>query len=142
MLAFALLACATTEPAPATPPAEAPEHERRGGGGGGGGKAKGRKGGRDGGGKATDTGTLKSLTNGDVACYVELDEGGGQVRTYHGSFELCPGNPHDASALIGQRVELSLRKEEVLADSCQGDPACADRQEVDLVVSVEAVSGG
>lgn len=139
MLVLSFLACGTAEtppaPAPEAPAAEEPAHR-------GGAKAKGKKGGREGkadrgAGGTTDAGTLKELSAGDVACYVDLDKGG-QVTTYHGAFELCPGDSADASALIGKPVVVTLQKEQVLGDSCEGDPSCTERKEVDFVVAIKA----
>lgn len=83
--------------------------------------------------------TLVSLESGDVACYVSVLDGEEEVY-HHGDFELCEGGLSDASTHIGTSVVLTLEKTNVLADSCEGNPACTDTQEVDFVVGI--VSAG
>ena len=83
------------------------------------------------------TGTLKELQNGDRACYVVVEVDGAD-QSIEGDFELCPGASQDASGLIGQRVTWTTKKANVQAASCQGDPDCADSDEVDLIVTITA----
>lgn len=86
---------------------------------------------------AGPVGTLRSLENGDRACYVVVDTDGGE-QSIEGDFELCPGGGHDASALIGQRVTWTTRKASVLAAACEGDVDCGKSDEVDLVTTITA----
>ncbi|MBX3160527.1 MAG: hypothetical protein KF773_31470 [Deltaproteobacteria bacterium] len=86
---------------------------------------------------ASPVATLKELQNGDRACYVVLDKGGEQV-SLEGDFDLCPNNPHDASALIGKKVTYTTKKANVLAASCEGNVDCGKSDEVDLVVTITA----
>jgi hypothetical protein len=79
--------------------------------------------------------TLRALDVGDRACYVVVAADGG-TQSLEGDFDLCPGGAQEASALIGQRVLLTQRKERVQAASCQGDPECDRFDEVDLVVAI------
>lgn len=118
LFAAALLAlgCGGASPASTTPPTPAPTAS------------------------AAIVGTLRELQNGDRACYVILDTTEGQ-RSIEGDFELCPGAGSDASALIGQEVELTTERAKVQAASCQGDPECSASDEVDLVVAVRARAG-
>lgn len=125
------MACSTSEPEP-PPAAPAPAEDegvRR--------KAKSKKhGGQEG--QAAATYTLVGLEMGDAACYVQLKDADGKEQSLHGDFDLCPGSPKDASAMIGKTVSAEIRKEEVMADSCQGNPECADREKVDFVASLKA----
>jgi glyoxylase-like metal-dependent hydrolase (beta-lactamase superfamily II) len=77
--------------------------------------------------------TLLALESGDAACYVALRDGSGTEHRYHGEFELCAGGTADASALVGKPVLAEIARERVQAESCQGDPACTDSQEVEYV---------
>ncbi len=83
------------------------------------------------------TGTLKELQNGDRACYVVVEVDGAE-QSIEGDFELCPGAGRDASGLIGQRVTWTTEPAKVQAASCEGDPDCADSDEVDLIVTITA----
>lgn len=87
-----------------------------------------------------NTGTLTALTNGDAACYVELTTDGGPV-SLPGSFELCAGGGSDATALIGQTVNYTTEKANILAASCEGDVDCGKSDEVDLVMTITAADG-
>ncbi len=86
-----------------------------------------------------DTGvTLDELQNGDRACYVVMTTPSGESRTIEGDFDLCKGNPKDATALIGKRVFYRTKKAKVLAASCQGDVDCGKSDEVDLIYEITA----
>lgn len=74
-------------------------------------------------------GTLRSATNGDIACYLELTDDAGQPFSEMADFDLCTG----AEALVGQRVKLHYTLAKVQAASCQGDPDCSASDEVALV---------
>lgn len=74
-------------------------------------------------------GTLRSATNGDIACYLELTDDAGQPFSEMADFDLCTG----AEALIGQRLRLHYTVAKVQAASCQGDPDCTASDEVALV---------
>ncbi len=88
-------------------------------------------------GAAAPTGTLKELQNGDRACYVVVDTDAGE-QSIEGSFDLCEGGPHDATALIGQRVTWTTEKANVLAASCEGDMDCGKSDEVELIITLTA----
>ena len=77
---------------------------------------------------------LKGVQAGDAACYLEV-ESAGSPQTLMADFELCPGGGQDLTGRIGQSVHLETRKENVMADSCQGDPECTETKEVELVVA-------
>jgi hypothetical protein len=89
--------------------------------------------GGDGGGRS---GTLVSIEQGDIACYVTI-ENGGTSETMDGDFELCPGGGRDASGKIGKQVTLTTEKSSVQAASCQGDPECTATETVDLVTRID-----
>lgn len=74
-------------------------------------------------------GTLRSATNGDIACYLELSDDAGQPFSEMADFDLCIG----AETLVGQRVKLHYTVAKVQAASCQGDPDCSASDEVALV---------
>lgn len=77
---------------------------------------------------------IKSLTQGDTACYVTLENARGKRSEEMASFELC-----EQTRLIGQRVRLKRERSAVMAASCQGDPECRKTQTVNLIVKAEKV---
>jgi hypothetical protein len=79
---------------------------------------------------------LDELQNGDTSCLVVLRIGG-RTEAIDGDFELCPGGPRDASALLGKPVTYTTRPAHVQAASCEGNPDCAASEEVELVVTLE-----
>ena len=80
------------------------------------------------------SGLLTALESGDVACYLTLKDGKGKEFTEMASFEIC-----EMTQLVGKRLRLSYRIESVIADSCQGDPACKDTRKVALVSAVKVL---
>jgi hypothetical protein len=79
---------------------------------------------------AGEVATIRGLTPGDRACYVDLDGGGQQ----EAAFDVC-----ERAELVGKRVRLERRRTWVLATSCEGDPECARRDTVDLIVSARVL---
>ncbi len=77
---------------------------------------------------------VRSLTSGDRACYMEIEDAQGKTSSTEASFELC-----EQTDLIGQRVQLTRESANVLAASCQGNQDCPDRDTVNLVVAAEVV---
>jgi hypothetical protein len=77
---------------------------------------------------------IKSLTQGDTACYITLENARGKRSEEMASFELC-----EKTQLIGQRVRLKRERSAVMAASCQGDPECKKTQTVNLIVKAEKV---
>gem|GEM_PF-1219846 len=73
-------------------------------------------------------GTVQSLEAGDRACYVEVVDDAGQVSTEYASFEICDQD------LVGRQVNLAYEVGSIAAESCAGDPACDEREEVMLIV--------
>ncbi|MFY8148950.1 MAG: hypothetical protein ACOVNL_06995 [Prochlorococcaceae cyanobacterium] len=80
---------------------------------------------------APSRGILRSLQNGDRACYAEVEDSQGVRRSLEAAFELC-----ERTDLIGRRVQLVRRTARVLAASCQGDPDCGRSDEVQLIVEL------
>lgn len=78
------------------------------------------------------TGILRSLQNGDRACYAEVEDAKGVHRSLEAAFELC-----ERTDLIGRRVRLVRRTARVLAASCQGDPDCGRSDVVELIVELQ-----
>ncbi|MFM7676591.1 MAG: hypothetical protein ACKO5F_13655 [Synechococcus sp.] len=78
------------------------------------------------------TGILRSLQNGDRACYAEVEDARGVRRNLEAAFELC-----ERTDLIGRRVRLVRRTARVLAASCQGDPDCGRSDVVQLIVELQ-----
>jgi hypothetical protein len=81
---------------------------------------------------AGEVATVRGLSGGDRACYVELEVDGLRRPPQEAAFDLC-----SRAELVGQRVRLERRRAWVLAASCQGDPECERRDTVDLIVSAE-----
>ncbi len=77
------------------------------------------------------TGTLSSLQNGDVACYIALDGPLGEL-SWYGDFELC----QTATELVGRSVVVQIGDGRVIAPSCQGDPECPDHIDVQIVTEI------
>jgi hypothetical protein len=76
--------------------------------------------------------TIRGLTMGDRACYLELEDVQGQSSDAVADFDLC-----EREDLVGQGVRLTRERTSILAISCQGDPECTDRDTVDLIVAAE-----
>lgn len=78
-------------------------------------------------------GTVTSLDNGDIACYVHLRDDAGKSFTEKADFDICFQKP----SLVGKRVTLTYKLEKVMAASCQGDPDCKKTDTVPLIVAVK-----
>ena len=76
---------------------------------------------------------VRSLTPGDRACYMAIEDDAGAVSEEEAAFELC-----ERSELVGARVRLTRESTAILASACEGDPDCALRDTVDLIVQAEA----
>lgn len=75
---------------------------------------------------------IKSLTPGDRACYVELENAQGQASDEMASFELC-----DQNELVGKRVHLQRKPTPIMAMSCEGNPECTKSETVNLIVAAK-----
>jgi type IV secretory pathway VirB10-like protein len=80
--------------------------------------------------------TLVDVSQGDMGCYLEVEDAKGASVTHLGGFDLCPEGEADASAHMGEKVVLTLSKEEIPAGTCEGDPDCTDTEEVEVVTKV------
>lgn len=78
-------------------------------------------------------GTVQSLEAGDRACYVEVIDEDGQASTEYASFDICEQD------LVGRRVNLTYAVGSISAESCAGDPACSDLEEVMLIVEAMVI---
>ena len=76
---------------------------------------------------------VTQLQNGDRACYVVMKDPAGKEFTELGSFDIC------AMHIIGKRVTLTYKMEEVMAESCQGNPRCMKRDRVPLIVDAKVM---
>lgn len=86
-------------------------------------------GGDDAGGR-TIVATLSQLTNGDLACYVDYDDGEGEPDHLPGTFDLC-----EQTALVGQQVVLTVAQEEM--SDCESAEPCGKTVVTDMVVKIE-----
>lgn len=84
------------------------------------------------------TGKVVSLTPGDVACYLELEDAKGARFTEMADFDLC----RQEAALVGRTVSLSYVVASVASPKCQGDPNCRQTERVPLVKAARVVDAG
>ncbi len=82
---------------------------------------------------------VEELTLGDRACYMQVKSA--QVKSAQGEsreemavMELC-----ERRELIGRTVRLSHETGSIAAESCQGNPECAESETVQLVSDVEVL---
>jgi hypothetical protein len=76
--------------------------------------------------------TVKKMTAGDRACYVEMVDPQGKLSTQFASFDICEQD----KKFIGQRVQLTYTAGKILAASCQGDVDCGKRDSVMLITKM------
>jgi hypothetical protein len=79
-------------------------------------------------------GTVKSITAGDVACYYELEDAKGSSFTELADFALCEAR--DKRLYQGKKVYLTYGVEKVIADDCEGNPACARHKDAAAIKKV------
>lgn len=77
--------------------------------------------------------TVQQLQNGDRACTVVLKDPRGKEFTELAAFDFCSWN------IIGKRVTLTYKMEEVMAESCQGNPRCMKKDKVPLIIDVKVM---
>ncbi len=80
-------------------------------------------------------GTITGMNPGDVACYVTLRDDRGATFEELADFEIC----EKEAALKGRRVALTWEIGKVMADSCQGDPACKQTRTVALIRAARVI---
>jgi hypothetical protein len=90
---------------------------------------------RVGGATKRTTGKVVSLTQGDVACYLELEDAKGARFTEMADFELC----RREATLVGRTVSLSYVVASVASPKCQGDPNCRQSERVPLVKAARVI---
>ena len=64
------------------------------------------------------TGTVRGVESGDIACYIQMQLQNGQSTTMMAAFELCD------PAWTGKRVRFTTAESSVQSPECEGDPAC------------------
>jgi hypothetical protein len=77
--------------------------------------------------------TVTELRNGDRACYMIMKDSRGKEFTELASFDICQMH------IIGKRVTLTYNMEEVMAESCQGNPRCMKKDLVPLVIGARVM---
>ena len=80
-------------------------------------------------------GTIAAMQDGDVACYLSLNDDLGVAFQEMADFELC----RQKSALVGQRVALTYRPQHLQSRECQGDTRCRKSELVLLVVGAKPI---
>ena len=81
------------------------------------------------------SGTLVSMENGDIACYLHFTDDRGAAFMELGDFELCA----QERQLAGRRLALTYRLANVQSEECQGDPDCRKTRKVPVVVGVKVL---
>jgi len=77
---------------------------------------------------------IKSLTHGDTACYITLENARGKRSEENHSVQLC-----EKTKLIAQQARLKPERSPGMTAACQGDPECKKTQTVNLIVKAEKV---
>jgi hypothetical protein len=81
-------------------------------------------------------GVVSGITPGDAACYLSLQDEQGKAFEELADFAIC----EKPNLYLGRRVSLSYTLGSVMAQSCQGDPACQKTQAVALVTSLKVLN--
>lgn len=81
------------------------------------------------------TGTVVSLTAGDIACYIKLKDDRGTIFEEMADFPIC-----EQRALVGKRVALTYALNKVQSPDCQGDPDCKKTRTVALVTAARVAA--
>lgn len=80
-------------------------------------------------------GVVKQLDNGDIACYLVMNDEKGREFTELGDFDICTQKPSP----VGEQVRLTYKMATVMSDECQGDPDCKKTKRVALVSRAQIV---
>lgn len=83
----------------------------------------------------TKVATVVSMESGDVACYLQLEDGRGRRFQELADFDVCARRE-----LVGRRVSLTYELANVMADECQGDPDCTKTKRLPLVVKATVLA--
>ncbi len=82
--------------------------------------------------KTQDAYLVKTVEQGDISCYIELEREGA-VSMHSGDFEICKPE------FVGQRVTIETSEAKVQSEECQGDPECTLSETVELIVKMTPV---
>jgi hypothetical protein len=79
--------------------------------------------------------TVRSLSSGDRACYMELENERGKKSDEFADFDLC-----DRENLVGRRVRITRERAPIISTECIIQPAgCTKTDTVDMIVAAEVV---
>jgi hypothetical protein len=81
--------------------------------------------------KLPRTGTVLKMTNGDIACYIEIRDVASRVHTLSANFDLCE-NPEK---FLNRRVKLTYERAKV--NDCQSAEPCGKTRWETLVVRLK-----
>ena len=80
-------------------------------------------------------GTIKSIEQGDLACYINLIDEQGKEHNINASFDICP----QKEQFINQKVKLSYK---ILPfNDCQSNEPCGKTKEESAIVKMEVIGG-
>ena len=80
-------------------------------------------------------GTIKSIEQGDLACYINLIDEQGKEHNINASFDICP----QKEQLINQKVKLSYK---ILPfNDCQSNEPCGKTKKESAIVKMEVIGG-
>jgi len=79
------------------------------------------------------TATVRALQSGDRACDLTLVDAHGHTSTQMADFQLCEQD------LVGKRARFTYADAQVMARSCQVDPACRATERVRLIVKAQVL---
>jgi hypothetical protein len=79
------------------------------------------------------TGVVQELRPGDRACMIIMRDTRGVEFSEFTTEEIC------GMHIIGKRVQLVYKLDEIMAESCKGNPRCMKKDPVVLVVDVRVM---
>ena len=80
-------------------------------------------------------GTIKSIEQGDLACYINLIDEQGKEHNINASFDVCP----QKEQFINQKVKLSYK---ILPfNDCQSNEPCGKTKKESAIVKMEVIGG-
>ena len=80
-------------------------------------------------------GTIKSIEQGDLACYINLIDEQGKEHNINASFDICP----QKEQFINQKVKLSYK---ILPfNDCQSNEPCGKTKKESAIVKMEVIGG-
>ncbi len=75
--------------------------------------------------------TVRKITDGDVACYLELVDDSGRRYEEMGEYTFCGKR----DAYLGRRVRLSYGVQRVIHEDCMGNPECRKTRQAVMITS-------